>query len=101
MSQQSAYAARQIINQLLEARGVSRDILSDIGRAETDAYRLLGIASQLTRGDISGLVSYLAMLGPKGAALAAAIGVAFVGYHIYQTLTTPKPTEVYIWRYPK
>jgi len=98
---QSTREAEKVLQELMKARGVSREVISDIRRAETDATRLLSMVSQLARGDITSLVGYLATLGPYGVYAAIALGVAAVAYGIYQQATREQPTEMYFWRYPK
>ncbi len=93
--------SQQILNNLLAAKGVSKELVSDIRTSERDATRVLSIISQLSRGDITGLLVQLTRLGPYGVAAAIAIGTAAVAYGIYQQLTTEKPSEYYYWRYPK
>ena len=101
MSTQSARAASDIVTKLLKAKGTSRDVLRNINQAETSSMRLLATVSQLTRGDITGIITMLAGLGPYGIAAAVALGTAAVAYGIYTQVTKEQPTEMYYWRYPK
>ena len=102
MSQpRSAREAERILQQLMKSKGVARDVRMEIRRAETDATRLVSIVSQLARGDITSVVTYLASLGPYGLAAAIAIGVSAAAYGIYQQATRERPSEMYYWRYPK
>ena len=99
MSQTSARNAEKVLKELLKAKGVSKDVISNINTAERDATRLLSSVSQLARGDVTGIAGYLAGLGPKGLALAVILEGLAVGYEIYKHVTTPTPSEVYHWRY--
>jgi len=90
-----------VLNNLLKAKGVSNDVLNNLRVGERDANRVLAITSQLSRGDISGLLVQLSTLGPYGIAAAIGIGAAAAAYGIYQELTKERPSEVYYWRYPK
>jgi len=100
MSSRSASAAENIFNNLLKAKGVAKTVRSDVRSAQGDVTRLMSLTSQLSRGDVTGLVTYLAGTGQVGLAAALIVAGAAVTYGIYQKLTTPKPTEVYMWRYP-
>ena len=97
----SARASEEILKNLMEAKGISREVINNLSRAEGNASRLFSIVSQLARGDITGIVTYLAGLGPYGVAAAVAIGVGAVAYGVYQQATRERPAEVYLWRYPK
>lgn len=101
MSTRSAREAENILQQIMKAKGVARDTRMEIRRAETDATRLLSTVSQLARGDITSIVTYLASLGPYGLAAAVAIGVGAMAYGMYQQATRERPSEMYYWRYPK
>lgn len=101
MSRRTAREAEKVLSNLLKAKGVSKEVIGNINRAESDASRLLSLVSQLARGDITSLVGYLAGLGPYGVAAAVAIGVGAVAYGVYQQATRERPAEVYLWRYPK
>ena len=85
----------------MKAKGISRDVISNLNQADRDANRLLATVSQLARGDITSLITYLASLGPYGVVTAIALGTTAVAYGIYQNITREKPAEVYLWRYPK
>ena len=74
---------------------------SEIRVANSELSSLMSMASQLARGDVTGVVTYLASLGPYGVATAVALGTAAVAYGIYQQVTAERPTEMYYWRYPK
>jgi len=101
MSQRSARAASEVVTKLLKAKGVSRDVLRNINQADRDSMRLLATVSQLARGDVTGIITMLAGLGPYGVAAAVALGTAAVAYGIYTQVTKEQPTEMYYWRYPK
>ena len=90
-----------ILNNLLKAKGVSSEVISNIRMSEMEAMRVMSIVSQLSRGDITGVMVTLSRFGAYGVAAAIAIGTAAVAYGIYQQITTPKPSEYYYWRYPK
>lgn len=100
MSERSARTAEKVLQNLMKARGTSREVIRDINRAESGAIRLLSVVSGLTRGDVTALVTYLAGLGPYGVAAAIALGVGAMTYAIYQQATKEQPTEEYYWRYP-
>jgi hypothetical protein len=93
--------SEQILNNVLKAKGVSREIISNIQQSERDALRVMSVVSQMARGDVTGLVLQLSRLGPYGVAAAAVVATAAVAYGIYHQLTAEKPTEYYYWRYPK
>jgi hypothetical protein len=92
--------SQQILNNLLKAKGISQEVISNIREAERDAMRVMSIVSQLSRGDISGLLVQLTRFGPYGIIAALGIGVTAFAYAIYQALTAEKPSEYYYWRYP-
>jgi hypothetical protein len=101
MSERGVRTAETILNKLLKAKGQSREVLRNIDQAERGLDRVTSIASTLARGDPTALLGYLATMGPVGVKLAVALGVATIGYGIYQKLTEEKPTELYYWRYPE
>ena len=96
----SVRASEKILENLLKAKGTSRSTIREINRAESQASRLLMTVSQLARGDVTGILTYLAGLGPYGVAAAVAIGIGAVAYGIYQQVTKEQPAELYFWRYP-
>ncbi len=97
----SVHDSEKILENLLKAKGTSKEIISNLRDSERESMRVLSVVSQLSRGDISGLLVQLSMLGPYGVAAEVAIGTAAVAYGIYQQLTAEKPSEYYFWRYPK
>lgn len=90
-----------VLNNLLKAKGVSKEVLGNLREGERDATRVMALASNLARGDVTGIVMQLSQLGPYGVAAALAIGAGAIGYGIYRQLTEEKPSEYYFWRYPK
>jgi hypothetical protein len=90
-----------ILNNLLKAKGASKDLLRNLRSGERDANRVLAVVSQIGRGDVTGVIMQLSTLGPLGLKAALVLGAAAVAYGIYQQITAEKPSEYYYWRYPK
>jgi len=98
---QNLRESQQILNNLLKAKGVSREVVSNVQTSERDAMRVMSLVSQLSRGDVTGIMMQLSRFGAYGVAAAIAVGTAAVAYGIYTQLTAEKPSEYYFWRYPK